>query len=39
MRAVKVIAEGGTAATVLVEGWRTIPVIDLADLADLLGPG
>jgi prevent-host-death family protein len=34
------IAEGGTAATVLVERWRTIPVIDLAvlraDLDDVL---
>ncbi len=32
MRAMRSLAEGGTPVTVLVERWRTIPVIDLADL-------
>jgi hypothetical protein len=38
----RLLAESGTPATVLVERWRTTPVIDLADLRtdldDVLDP-
>ena len=42
MRAMRSLAENRTPATVLVERWRTTPVIDLgdlrADLDDVLDP-